>query len=593
VKGNWGDGSRARPLVRDSKQPSDRRKACPKRKDVEMKKAALFAVCLFVLFSCEENDWDFFDSGLEQQAMTKKCARYVDREIEEPGDGLSWERALPSVEEAIESAKQEVGEEAECEIRVKGEVEDMEFFTTRIPQSGNIKIVDNLDGTENLKDFHKIGVVKNKQKISRISSQFENSESENTQSHTKHRLLDQESDSDNAIISDVDFKLSSEFDQFEPDTSNTRSFCTCDGFTNTNPNGSTNFPYFYNATNSPSYHRLFVGRNSNENIEFYVGDLYGKIYYNQDESDRDHPFYITSENTSPSYEENIYLQPGGNDVLTLLEAGKVGIGTTSPDSMLHIHNADNAYAYTHITHSGTGTSTTDGAYFGLAYVDPFYNLQIANWESGNISFWQGGSVSMMIDSTGEVGIGTTDPSAELHVKDASSHASIIIDSDTGDDSALKIWENSTQKWKIYNDGDDSDKLKLMPGTAGSVITFQSNGNVGIGTTSPDALLAVDGEIHAEEITVDLSVPDYVFGPGYDLMTLEEVECYISDKSHLPGIPSAADAEVHGGVSLGDAHAALLQKVEELTLYLIEQNKELKAQKEEIKEIKTQVASCGR
>ncbi len=106
-----------------------------------MKRTALLsALCLVVFFSCEDDDFDLFDSGLTQIALEQKCVRYVDREIEEPGDGLSWERALPTVEEAIESAKEEVGEEKECEVRVKGEVNDKETFSRLLTLSSNIKI---------------------------------------------------------------------------------------------------------------------------------------------------------------------------------------------------------------------------------------------------------------------------------------------------------------------------------------------------------------------------------------------------------------------------------------------------------------------
>ena len=104
-------------------------------------------------------------------------------------------------------------------------------------------------------------------------------------------------------------------------------------------------------------------------------------------------------------------------------------------------------------------------------------------------------------------------------------------------------------------------------------TIKTNGDVGIGTRTPDSKLAVNGNIHAKEVKVDLiGWPDYVFQKGYDLPTLEEVEKYITEKGHLINIPSATEVEKNG-VQLGEMNKLLLQKIEELTLYIIELKKE--------------------
>jgi len=109
--------------------------------------------------------------------------------------------------------------------------------------------------------------------------------------------------------------------------------------------------------------------------------------------------------------------------------------------------------------------------------------------------------------------------------------------------------------------------------------WSSNGNVGIGTTSPDANLTVNGTIHAKEVKVDLSVPgpDYVFEKNYKLKTLPEVNRYITLNKHLPEIPSAKSME-ENGINVSELNMKLLKKVEELTLYLIEQNKEIADQR---------------
>jgi hypothetical protein len=117
-----------------------------------------------------------------------------------------------------------------------------------------------------------------------------------------------------------------------------------------------------------------------------------------------------------------------------------------------------------------------------------------------------------------------------------------------------------------------------------------SGNVGIGTTNPGAYkLAVKGKIRAEEIVVDTGWADYVFEDDYRLAPLAEVESHIKAKKHLPGIPSAAEVAEHG-VSMGDMQSKLLSKVEELTLHLIAQEKELAALRREVSALKTSASN---
>jgi hypothetical protein len=108
------------------------------------------------------------------------------------------------------------------------------------------------------------------------------------------------------------------------------------------------------------------------------------------------------------------------------------------------------------------------------------------------------------------------------------------------------------------------------GTPRMVIT--STGNVGIGTTAPQAKLAVNGEIFSTRIKVtQTGWPDFVFKPDYKLPSLAELESYIKINQHLPDVPSAAEV-TKNGLDLGDMNKVLLQKIEELTLHMIEQSK---------------------
>ena len=126
-------------------------------------------------------------------------------------------------------------------------------------------------------------------------------------------------------------------------------------------------------------------------------------------------------------------------------------------------------------------------------------------------------------------------------------------------------------------------LRLSSGTATAnenvVLTVENDGSVGIGTNTPKAKLAVNGNILANEIKIktDITVPDYVFDPNYQLPSLSSIEDYVKKHRHLPEIPSATDIQ-KDGVDLTAMNLALLKKVEELTLHLIAKEKEIEEMK---------------
>lgn len=110
--------------------------------------------------------------------------------------------------------------------------------------------------------------------------------------------------------------------------------------------------------------------------------------------------------------------------------------------------------------------------------------------------------------------------------------------------------------------------------ASTKLFIGNNGNIGIGTESPDAKLAVNGDVHAKEVRIDLTGwPDYVFEEAYVLPTIEEVERHINEKGHLINIPSATEVET-GGLHVSDMIKKQQEKIEELTLYIIELNKQI-------------------
>ena len=120
---------------------------------------------------------------------------------------------------------------------------------------------------------------------------------------------------------------------------------------------------------------------------------------------------------------------------------------------------------------------------------------------------------------------------------------------------------------------------------------ERNGQIGIGTKVPDAKLTVKGQIHTQVVKVDLEgavAPDYVFeayfegeselNPSYKFPSLQEVGSYIEANHHLPGVQSAEELD-KTGIYLKKMNLLLLQKIEELTLYTLEQQKEIDLLKE--------------
>jgi len=145
---------------------------------------------------------------------------------------------------------------------------------------------------------------------------------------------------------------------------------------------------------------------------------------------------------------------------------------------------------------------------------------------------------------------------------------------------VKLWADGQN---AYLEGNGEESGFIIRSNGGHKILLMDQ--VGIGTASPKEMLSVNGNIRAREVKVETSNwPDYVFEKGYQLPDLEETENYINTHKHLTGVPASAVVEKEG-VSLGEMNKILLKKIEELTLHLINQEKQLKVQKKEIDQLK--------
>ena len=171
-----------------------------------------------------------------------------------------------------------------------------------------------------------------------------------------------------------------------------------------------------------------------------------------------------------------------------------------------------------------------------------------------------------------VGIGTY-PQETLHVNGAirggGANGEVTL---RGDNGSVTIGAIDAQTMTF-----NTDKSKYAFNINGTNrMLIQSNGNVGIGTSSPSYKLDVVGTIRAEELIVETTGADFVFAEDYQLRPLNEVKAFIAENKHLPEIQSAQEMQ-ENGVSVSELQTKLLQKIEELTIYILQQEERIKKQ----------------
>ncbi|WPU94011.1 hypothetical protein SNE25_00535 [Mucilaginibacter sabulilitoris] len=216
--------------------------------------------------------------------------------------------------------------------------------------------------------------------------------------------------------------------------------------------------------------------------------------------------------------------------------GKVSIGTTIPFSLLSVNSGLSA---------PTTPSLTNSIVIGSA------NANAVNKYLGQLGF-----VSNDVDF-----------SAPKMVAYISGEATETYTDDTKTGSVMRFYTG--------NNGGSSPVERMV---------IDNRGYIGIGTATPKETLSVNGNIRSKQIKVETANwPDYVFQKDYQLPSLTDVKTYIEQNKHLPEVPSEQEI-AREGLNLGEMNKLLMKKVEELTLYLIEQNKRIDEQQKQINKL---------
>lgn len=293
----------------------------------------------------------------------------------------------------------------------------------------------------------------------------------------------------------------------------------------------------------------------------------------------------------------------------------IGIGTSTPESSLDI----NANSSIPIIRGNGGYIPT-----GLRFIDDSYTEsgQVKEWSiwKGNtfnkgLSFMRydavnrcaGGicDIPLFLADNGNIGINTSSPQEKLSIHGKHVGSTILLHADNGSNvpADLMLWASEPGLTysgagignNIRNYMNDLSMERINTSKGGSYIRLLDNeinfnlvSSTGVKQQTlvlhPNGNASLQGKFEAKEVKVTSSpTADFVFGEDYKLPKLEDVETHIREKKHLPEVASAKEMEMNG-VNVGEFQIKLLQKIEELTLYSIEQNKEIKELKKQVQQL---------
>ncbi len=323
------------------------------------------------------------------------------------------------------------------------------------------------------------------------------------------------------------------------------------------------------------------------------GFTHRRLTLNTSEGDKAYIYYY-----DPSGQSFHTMNIGGthslSSGLTVLSDGKVGIGISNPSHKLNISNGINQEVTFRLGENNVTdfTTSTDGTLTINSDVNGSDGKMYLNARSLN---------HIALDGLGNVGIGTITPTAKLTAYLNESGKAIAL---LGENKDIEFhighatgtsygfyWRyvgtrfgnlNDLELWSQNLEGDD--KLIYQIHQDGN-LKFGQKVGIGCEGGTNNYALAVKGIIGCGEVIVEnvTGWADFVFEDDYNLMPLQELDSYIQENKHLPEIPTTEEVK-ENGISVGEMNAKLLQKIEELTLYIIEQDKKIETQNKRIEQL---------
>jgi hypothetical protein len=311
----------------------------------------------------------------------------------------------------------------------------------------------------------------------------------------------------------------------------------------------------------------------------------------------------------------LYLSAKSQPVLWNTDAnnystGNLGIGIQTSISKLHVAVNENTLAWPVTINNQLNSGTLSGYGVGIK-LKHSWNHETYKWggiasiqedpwaNKSGLALYANEQERLRIRSNGNVGIGTDVPTHTLDVRGTGvfkdgNIIDIAISNPKGKNGIAfspNTYNNYSRFDLInYDHSNVSNRyFQLSFNDDASGLIVKKGGSIGIGTIATgNHKLAVEGTIGAREVKVETTTwPDYVFSDDYELRSLEEVRQHIDQNGHLPEIPTEADV-VANGILLGEMNAKLLQKIEELTLYVIDINEQVQKLKEENHSLKETV-----
>ena len=311
---------------------------------------------------------------------------------------------------------------------------------------------------------------------------------------------------------------------------------------------------------------------------------------------------------------------------SFINVGKLGIGLTEPDHRLDVNGNTMVRGILRVNGDGNWVGSNEVTTYkdnwkifmtGSSTDNGIMHIQTGDNENEPIFMEQGDKVRLAVASNGMIGIGKTNPTSMLHLYNSNpAHTSTYLTlerASLAQNETAITWKSPSGKTFLVRQVVNSEDLQIeasglsgetsdlprmkFPAANKNILACLSGGSLAVGTKTPvpGKKLHVAGNAKIDD-TLEVGTmktqiwsmgPDYVFEKGYKLNSLEHVEKFVNKEKHLPEIPSAKEMKEHG-IDIAEMNLKLLKKVEELTLYAIDQRKKVIAHDAELAVLKAKI-----